>query len=251
VALDPQNLSFLDSIARNYRAQRRFEEALATLDRAITLAPDNADLYDAKSEILLATGSIVAARDVLVRAPVTEPMHLAWFSVDLYDRRWEAILERADRVPQEDQFPRLAADYYGGVALLQLGRTEEGRDVLQTLAGVFEGLVAEGGQRWSQHLGEVCSLLGRYEDAVAQAERAIEFWAEDHLLGPDQEETLAWIHAHAGEVEPAVAIFDRLLAIPYGYSITVDDLHLDPRADPIRDDPRFQALLEKYGQDAS
>ena len=248
-ALDPQNLSFLDSIARNYRAQRRFEEALATLDRAITLAPDNADLYDAKSEILLATGSIVAARDVLVRAPVTEPMHLAWFSVDLYDRRWEAILERADRVPQEDQFPRLAADYYGGVALLQLGRTEEGRDVLQTLAGVFEGLVAEGGHRWSQYLGEVCSLLGRYEDAVAQAERAIEFWAEDHLFGPDQEETLAWIHAHAGEVEPAVAIFDRLLAIPYFSSITVDILRLDAGADPIRDHPRFQALLEKYGQE--
>jgi tetratricopeptide (TPR) repeat protein len=211
------------------------------------LAPDNADLYEKKSGILLATGSIDAARDVLVRAAVTEPMHLAWFFVDLYDRRWEELLERANRVPQGDPFPRLLADYFGGVALLQLGRTEEGRDVLQTVAGVFEGMVAEGGQRWSEALGLVYGYLGRYEDGVAQAERAIEFWAEDHHTGPTAEESLAWIHAYAGEVEPAVAIFDHLLEIPYTDSITVDYLRLDPRADPIREDPRFQALLEKYG----
>jgi hypothetical protein len=38
---------------------------------------------------------------------------------------------------------------------------------------------------------------------------------------------------------------ERLLAGP-SYDISVHTLRLDPRWDPIRDDPRFQALLKKY-----
>ncbi len=48
----------------------------------------------------------------------------------------------------------------------------------------------------------------------------------------------------AGEVDAALDEIEQLLAGP-GY-VSVHTLRLDPRWDPIREHPRFQALLAKY-----
>lgn len=52
------------------------------------------------------------------------------------------------------------------------------------------------------------------------------------------------ILAHAGEADAALVAIERLLAGPSWLS--VHTLRLDPRWDPICNDPRFQALLRKY-----
>jgi len=41
---------------------------------------------------------------------------------------------------------------------------------------------------------------------------------------------------------------EYLLSVPSMFLVPL--LKLDPRWDPLRDHPRFQALLEKYGQEA-
>ena len=48
-----------------------------------------------------------------------------------------------------------------------------------------------------------------------------------------------------GEYDAALDEIEYLLSIPSWYS--VHSLRLDPDYDPLRDHPRFQALLEKYG----
>ena len=50
--------------------------------------------------------------------------------------------------------------------------------------------------------------------------------------------------AQAGEVDAALDEIEELLAGP-GF-LSVHTLRLDPRWDPIREHPRFQALLAKY-----
>ncbi len=54
----------------------------------------------------------------------------------------------------------------------------------------------------------------------------------------------ARILAQAGELDAALDEIEQLLAGP-GY-LSVHTLRLDPRWDPIRAHPRFQALLAKY-----
>ena len=52
-----------------------------------------------------------------------------------------------------------------------------------------------------------------------------------------------------GDNDAAIAALAKSLAAPAGI-VSVPQLKLDPVWDPIRNDPRFQALLKKYGGDA-
>ena len=61
---------------------------------------------------------------------------------------------------------------------------------------------------------------------------------------------LALIYARVGEKDLAVSLLERLLKTPgavdsVDYSITVNDLKHRWEWDPIRNDPRFQKLLEQ------
>jgi tetratricopeptide (TPR) repeat protein len=58
---------------------------------------------------------------------------------------------------------------------------------------------------------------------------------------------LARVYAHFGEHEAAMDLLEILLPAPSW--LTVHILRVDPIWDPLRDRPRFQALLEKYADD--
>jgi len=55
---------------------------------------------------------------------------------------------------------------------------------------------------------------------------------------------LAQIYAWTGEHDRAFELLDHLLQVPS--SLTVPVLKLDPVWDALRNDPRFQALIDKY-----
>lgn len=69
-------------------------------------------------------------------------------------------------------------------------------------------------------------------------------YREDASDGPVLVEDRARILAQAGEAEAALDEIERLLAGPS--LLSVHTLRLDPRWDPIRDHPRFKALLARY-----
>jgi serine/threonine-protein kinase len=55
---------------------------------------------------------------------------------------------------------------------------------------------------------------------------------------------LAQVYAIAGEKDRALQLVERSLNTPNG--VTVALLKLDPIWDSLRNDPRFQALIDKY-----
>jgi hypothetical protein len=58
---------------------------------------------------------------------------------------------------------------------------------------------------------------------------------------------LAEIYARAGRNDEAIGLISEFLNARSGFAgITPVMLRLAPSWDPLRDDPRFQALLEKY-----
>jgi serine/threonine-protein kinase len=55
---------------------------------------------------------------------------------------------------------------------------------------------------------------------------------------------LAQIYTWVGEHAEAIRLLEHLLEVPS--FVTVPLLKVDPVWDPLRNDPRFQALLAKY-----
>jgi hypothetical protein len=89
--------------------------------------------------------------------------------------------------------------------------------------------------------------LDRKQEAIAEGRRAVELTPEskDAFDGPQVTASLAQIYAWVGEKDQALHLLDHSLQTPNG--ITVPMLKLDPMWDPLRNDPRFQALIDKYG----
>ena len=101
---------------------------------------------------------------------------------------------------------------------------------------------------WGLHaaLGLAQAGRGRIAEALGEArwlqESAV--YREDHFDGPSLAESRAQILAQAGEPDAALDEIERLLAEPSWLSVNA--LRLDPIWDPIREQPRFKALVKKY-----
>jgi serine/threonine-protein kinase len=89
-------------------------------------------------------------------------------------------------------------------------------------------------------------MLDQKQEAIAEGRRAVELLpeSEDAFDGPQITAVLAQIYAWTGELDEAFRLLDHLLIVPNG--LTVPILKLDPAWDPLRKDPRFQALIDKY-----
>jgi serine/threonine-protein kinase len=100
--------------------------------------------------------------------------------------------------------------------------------------------------RHAQH-GLILAALGRKQEAIAEGKRAVELLPEsqDALDGPQATASLAQIYAWTGESDEAFRLLDHLMVVPNG--LTIPLLELDQAWDPLREDPRFQALIDKYG----
>ena len=99
--------------------------------------------------------------------------------------------------------------------------------------------------RHGQH-GLILAALGQKQEAIAEGKRAVELLPEsqDALDGPKVTAALAQIYAWTGEFDEAFRLLDHLLAVPSG--LTVPMFKLDPAWDPLRKDPRYRALIDKY-----
>jgi serine/threonine-protein kinase len=93
-------------------------------------------------------------------------------------------------------------------------------------------------------LGLAYAGLGRNEEAVRIAREAMaqDPLSEDALLGTYRLELAAVIFARTGRVEEAIDHLEVLLSVPSETSAAL--LRLDPAWDPLRDNPRFQKLVE-------
>ena len=82
--------------------------------------------------------------------------------------------------------------------------------------------------------------------AVREARQTVQLtdWSHDALAAGSQRAIVAQAYTLAGEEQLAIQQLDELLSRPSPVSVSL--LRLDPLYDPLRDNPRFQALLAKY-----
>jgi TolB-like protein/Flp pilus assembly protein TadD len=256
-ALDPKNPNIVTNLATSYIALRNFEVAERTLDRLIAVAPQSLQARAMKGFLAVAwKGDVsVAEKEFSSVSPEIDPSGLmtwARFWVLTLQRKFPEALQVAQQfrgeilaTPTTAPCPKALLE---GTSYLYLGDKEKAHPALEQALLVAERLVREAPQDPARHgqLGLILAALGQKDEAIKEGKRAVELLPEsqDALDGPEGTATLAQIYAWTGESEEALRLLDHVLAVPHGP--TTPMLKVDPVWDPLRKDPRFQALIDKY-----
>ena len=100
--------------------------------------------------------------------------------------------------------------------------------------------------RFHGSLGIAYAGLGRRADAVREAKLGCDLMpaSKDAMRALFRLEDLALVYTMVGQPGEAIAVLDDRLSRDGDF--TAHMLRLDPAWDPLRSDPRFQALLTKY-----
>ena len=256
-ALDPKNASMLVNLAWNYVALRNFEVADKTVDRAIAVAPQSFPATALKAYLAAAWKgdlSVVEKQS----APIPEGLDpsglITWgrYWVLTLQRKFPEALAVVQKFPRETLItyttaPAPKAFLEGTIHFLE-GDKPRAQIEFEKARVVSEQLLRDGPEdpaRHAQH-GLILAALGRKDEAIAEGKRAVEMVPEsqDAFDGPRFAGLLAEIYAWTGEFDEAFRLLDHLLAVPNG--LTIQMLKLEPAWDPLRKDPRFQVLIDKY-----
>jgi TolB-like protein/Flp pilus assembly protein TadD len=256
-ALDPRNTEILSNLVFSYIALRNFEAADRTIDRVI--ATDPKSLQGAALKGLVAVkwkGDLdFTEKQFSSISPETDPDGLmTWARVWILtlQQRFSDALQVLERFRGETMFTSTTAPspkaFAKGMIYLLQGDKVRAESELEQARLVSEKLLREvpdDPARHAQH-GLILSALGQKQEAIAEGKRAVELLPEsqDALDGPRAIEALAQVYAWTGESDEAFRLLDHLLVVPSG--LTVPMIKLDPAWDPLRKDPRFQALIDKY-----
>jgi TolB-like protein/Flp pilus assembly protein TadD len=256
--LDPKNTDVLINLCFSYMAQRDFETASKVLDRVIAASPQSFQTNILKAFMAAQwKGDLSAAEKVFSSIqPETDSdglmtMGRAWLL--MLHRKLPEALQVVQKFRGETLFntttaPCPKALLEGEIYRLQ-GDEVKARTAFEHARVVSEQLLREAPDdpaRHGQH-GLILAALGQKQEAIAEGKRAVELVPEsqDAFDGPQGTAALAQIYAWTGEFDEAFRLLDHLLTVPT-HGLTVPMLKLDPAWDPLRKDPRYQALIDKY-----
>ena len=244
--LNPLGFNSAYRIGRFYLHQRQFDRAQHYLNLAIQSDPEQAHYYRRKAfNYLDGFGDIKKARSLLKEAEMNVPnpeyFLLAQFRTEIYARDYSKALSYAKERKKID-----SGTLSVGRAYYYLGEEKLAQEEFESLRVYYEDKIEEEPENASFHssLGQVYAYLGLKEKAVAAGKKGTNLLpvVKDHYAGPDRVSSLAIIYILTGEQELAIESIEYLLSIP-GF-LTRWNLRLNPVFDPIRDNPRFQQLIE-------
>jgi len=255
--LDPKNSSVLLNLGYNYMATRNFEAADKIFDRGIEASPESFGSRALKSELAIRwKGDVsVAEKELASMPPGVDPQGLVTLGragVLTLQRKFQEALQVIQQFRGETLLVRASVTCpkasLEGTLYLYLDDKVNAHSAFERARIIAERLVRENPDDAARHgqLGLILAGLGQKDAAIAEGKRAVELLPEsqDAFDGPDVTVVLAQIYAWTGESDEAFRLLDHLLVVPNG--ITVPGLKLDPLWDPLRKDPRFQALIDKY-----
>jgi serine/threonine-protein kinase len=258
--LDPRDVTtFYDLGGLTYDFTHRYADAVRAYDRALSLAPDLHGAAIARAWVFVRwQGQLDTLRAVLSRLPRdadfgpfgSAAAHRA--KLLLWERNADGLLQelqsaRVDAFVSQSLF--LPSALYAGWAHQLRGDRPAARAAFDSARALVDSAMKELPEDWSLHAfrGMALAGLGLRDEALREARwlQRSKVYREDPYEGRFVAEDRARILAQAGDTGAALDEIERLLAGPS--RLTVHTLRLDPRWDPIREHPRFKALLAKYG----
>jgi TolB-like protein/Tfp pilus assembly protein PilF len=264
-SLNPKDSWPLQNLAENYQVLRNFDAANKTIDRGLQINPTEVGLWEIKSKLAIAENGDLSVSEKAFQTVKSMPMNdkdklrIAGSRADVFvlERKYQEGLREAESLPDDLLAPIHPAALYGKYYIIGFARKalqdEPGaRAAFLKAKDLLEAQLKESPDAPDMHiqLAKVLAHLGEKDAALAEARRATELLPEskDALGGPEIAAGAAEVHAILGDNGRAIEILDELLSRPS--AVTVQSLKVNPIWDSLRNDPQFQALLQKYGDKA-
>jgi TolB-like protein/Flp pilus assembly protein TadD len=262
-ALNPKDSWVLQNLGLNYQALRKYEAAEKTFERGLTIAPQGQalGLHSLRAQLAVVwKGDLSVSEKGLAQVPADfDPDGLvteARAGVLIYQRKFADALALLQKIPREalhgeNGVPTPKA-LLEGICYFFLNDKANAHEAFERAREFVEKQITDTPNDAGRHaqLGLIYAGLDRKEDAIREGKRAVELLPEskDAFDGPGMTLALAQIYTWTGEPEQALPLIEHSLNTPNG--VTVPLLKLDAVWDPLRSNPGFQALLEKYSAKA-
>jgi len=261
VSLNPKDWWSLQNLTHNYTMLRDFAKANQTIDRALALNPASLGPWEVKSKLaVFGKGDFSVAEkafETVKSFPMTNEQKLKVRSdragIFLLERRYSEGLNEAESLPDDQlaAYPDHLWGKYYGIGFARKGLHDEpgARAAFLKAKSIAEANLKRSPDSADAHLqlAKALAQLGEKEAALAEARHASELLPEkkDAFGGAEIAAGVAEVYAILGDNDRVIDVLDGLLTRPS--SVTAQGLKINPIWDPVRGDPRFQALIEKYG----
>jgi serine/threonine protein kinase/tetratricopeptide (TPR) repeat protein len=270
VALEPRATENLFTLANTYRLMRRYDRFDGLMIRLLqVLPPDRSATYRVFRTFgpLEGQGELGPLRAAV--ASVTPEEDASGAIRDLHNlivALWSHDPESVSRISAraaETTFVfngvKYPKSWYEGLAARMRG-DKKGAQVAFAAARleVEKAVLADASDgRTLSLLAMIDAGLGRQEQAVQEAEHAcnLEPFEDFGINAPIVRCNLAVVYAWNGQLDFAISELDQLVNRPAGSNLpaqpTYGDFRWNPLWDPLRDDPRFIALMKRLAPVAS
>ena len=257
IELDPRSLNTLGNIADSYGMARRYAEQKSTLDRALTIAPNDLEAKAARAFVEVDwkadTGPLhQLINEIRTTNPAAMPQ-LAGLSL-LCALAERDVAAAKDALLASDEFPlgrqavNFTRPFVEGV-IARMTNDEHNAQLAFTAAREKQEKTVQAepnyGPAWCV-LGVIDAALGRKEEALREGRRAVELLPvkKDPINGMVMIKYLAMIAAWVGEKDLACEQLATAVRCPYsGSDLSYGELKLMPWWDPLRGDPCFEKIV--------
>lgn len=252
IEMNPQDANLASNLGTSYAAMREFDKAIEFAMRAQRINPEVYLYVWLQVECLIRwKGDLEGARKLLADNPAEGDFvyHLGSAILSLYSDEPDEALEHARRIPED------TGEFFTVARLHTLARvldkhptkTAEARQALEEASAVMEKLLetAPGNAVVRQWYAYMLACRGLESAAVREAKLAVDLTAKDKFDGPGSLEGLAAVYARVGRHDEAIDLIERLLNTNYSSPMTYHTLQLETFWDPLRENPRFLALLKE------
>ena len=264
VSLNPKDVWSMQNLAINYEVQRDFESANKVLNQALAIDPTAFGCWEIRGKVALEqNGDLSVADNILAKADgmrlspeIQSKLATGRANISLLRRQFDAAVREAQKIPDATlaSYPGAVCGKYSVIGAAKHGLHDEGgsREAFLKAKQDAEQLIKQnpGQANAIATLAEVQAWLGEKDAALAGLKRAQEILplSKDAFGGMEIMQMAAETYTILGDTDKALATLDEMLQKPS--PITVQTLKMNPMWDPLRKDPRFQALLDKYGAKA-